>query len=63
MIKIDIDSCIFNDGEGKADGTVKINGYDANLELEIYAIIKTFESECPEPYIKAVERIVEDAGI
>lgn len=63
MIRIDVDSCIFDNGDGKSEGTVEINGYDANLELEIYAIIKTFERKCKEPFFNAVERVLEDANI
>lgn len=61
MIKIDIDSCIYVDGDARGEGTVKINGDSDNLELEIYSILKTFERKCTEPYFKAVERLVEDA--
>ena len=62
QIADDIDSCIFVDGDARCEGTVNINGDSNNLELEIYSIIKTFERECTETYLKAIERVVEDAG-
>lgn len=56
MIKIDIDSCIFVDGDARCEGTVRIQGDVDNLTLEIYTILKTFANQCPDVFDSAVER-------
>lgn len=60
MIKIDIDSCIFVDGDARCEGTIKVTGDSDNLELEIYAILKTFEHECTGAYINALEKTMKE---
>lgn len=60
MIKIDIDSCIFVDGDARCEGDFKIRGDYNNVAIEIYTILKSFEEQCPEEYIAALERVIND---
>ena len=63
MIKIECDSVLYEDGDGKVQISAEVKGRRENVKYEIYTIMKYFETYCKAPYTDAVQMIYKDAGI
>ena len=56
MIKINVDSCIFVDGDARCDGNFSVIGDYDNVALEIYAILKAFEKKVPRSIYNCIRK-------
>ena len=60
MIKIELNEKTFRNGKTSITGEVEVKGSEDVLTHEIYAILKEFEANVPEPYINALDLVMKE---